>query len=390
MQSEIKYQHPDCRGERLHIMKSTEVLNEVNAFMSEMRDGNFKGVVANLQAAMEYQAEELRIYRERYKEATGKERPELSDDEKRRLARKGRVLNSQLLSIVDASWAPGTVLGWYRTLIAGKYTSTGPNQKKRGRQPVSEELASLIVRLGENNPGWGYKRIRSYLLYLGYKASFMTVKRVLNKHGIYPPEDGRSNSDWELFFNSHQDVIASCDFASYELVTPSGLVREHILFFENITTREVWLGGIAHEPDANWTAQIARNQIDMWDGKLTKMRYLIHDRDPLFLGRFTDILKSAGCQTKLIPPRSPECNGFIESFIKTIKTECLDQLILSTEAQLRYAVTEFIAYYNRERPHSALGGKMINPLPQDSDGEIIEFSRLGGLLKSYRRVKAAA
>lgn len=119
-------------------------------------------------------------------------------------------------------------------------------------------------------------------------------------------------------------------------------------------------------------------------------RYLIHDRDPLFLGKFTDILKTVGCKTKRIPPRSPECNGFIESFIKTIKTECLDRLILTSEAQLRYAVTEFIEYYNRERPHRSLDGRMIKPLPQDSDGEIIEFSRLGGLLKLYRRMKPAA
>ncbi len=47
-------------------------------------------------------------------------------------------------------------------------------------------------------------------------------------------------------------------------------------------------------------------------------------------------------------------------------------------------------YYNHERPHSALDGRMIKPRPQDADGEIVEFSRLGGLLKSYRRVKMAA
>jgi len=69
-------------------------------------------------------------------------------------------------------------------------------------------------------------------------------------------------------------------------------------------------------------------------------------------------------------------NGHIESFIKTIKTECLDHLILTSEVQLRYVVREYLQYYNRERPHSSLGGKMITPLPQDEDGKITEFSRL--------------
>ena len=49
-----------------------------------------------------------------------------------------------------------------------------------------------------------------------------------------------------------------------------------------------------------------------------------------------------------------------------------------------------VEYYNHERPHSGLDGKMIDPCPQDADGEIVEFTRMGGLLKSYRMVKMAA
>ena len=80
----------------------------------------------------------------------------------------------------------------------------------------------------------------------------------------------------------------------------------------------------------------------------------------------------------------------MESFIKTFKKECLNHFVLTSEAQLRYVVKEFLEYYSHERPHSALDGRMIDPWPQDADGEIVEFSRLGGLLKSYRRVKMAA
>ena len=106
------------------------------------------------------------------------------------------------------------------------------------------------------------------------------------------------------------------------------------------------------------------------------------------VGFFVPILKNR--RIKLIQPRCPEQNGYIESFIKTFKTECLNHVILQSEAQLRYVVNEFLIYYNRERPHSGLGGKIIRPWPQDPDGDIQEFSRLGGLLKSYRRVKTAA
>ena len=347
-------------------------------------------MVENLQATIEYQAEKIRIYEEKYKEVTGRERPELNDSDRKRLASKARTLNTHLLQLTETTWSPDTLMNWYRKLIAEKYDSTGPGQKKRGRRVLDEETIALVVKIGKDNPNWGYLRIANYIKYLGHKISFMTIKRILTDHGIYPREDDRKNSDWSKFFDAHTNVLAACDFATYELLTPNGLVREHILFFEDITTREVWLGGIRHEPDANWSTQVARNQTDAFDGKLNGMKYLIHDRDPLFLGKFTDILKSAGCKTKLIPPRMPEYNGHIESFIKTIKTECLDRLILTSEAQLRYVVKEFLEYYNHERPHSGIGGKMINPWPQDEDGEVTEFSRLGGLLKSYRRVKRAA
>ena len=201
-------------------MKTTEILTRINAFMGQMREGDTRKIIANLQAALDYQTEKLRIYEEKYKAETGKERPELTDDERRRLARRGRAMNQYLLSITENTWAPSTVMGWYSKLIADKYNSTGPNQKTRGRKPITDELKKLILRLAEQNPSWGYKRIRDYAVYLGYEVSFMTVKRIMNKYGYFPPTDGRTNSDWEMFFNAHQNVITACDFATYELVTP--------------------------------------------------------------------------------------------------------------------------------------------------------------------------
>ena len=363
----------------------------LNAFMKGMEGDDIRQVVTNLQAVKEFLEEELSIYRKKYTEATGKERPELTDDERRRMARKGKALNGLLLSLVDCSWAPDTVMSWYRTLIADKYNSVGPEQKKRGRKPIPQEVEDFIVRLAEENPNWGYKRVQETVIYMmKIDISVDTVKRVMNRHGFYAPPNGRENNDFNLFYDAHKDVLAACDFCTYELRTPYGLSRRHILFFEDITTREAWCGGIVEDPDGNYMAQVARNQMDCFDGKLLKYRYLLHDNDPLFKGRFTSILNGSGCKTKRIRPFRPEQNGYMESFIKTFKTECLNHLILSTDEQLRYVVREFLLYYNHERPHSGLDGRLIDPWPQDEEGEIITFSRLGGLLKSYRRVKQAA
>ena len=108
-------------------------------------------VVANLQAVIEYKEEELRIYRKKYKEDTGKERPDLTDDERRGLARKGKALNKLLLSLVGGSWSPQTVLGWYKTLIAEKYDSVAPDRRNvegsvfRNIIPPSDLKLNLVI-----------------------------------------------------------------------------------------------------------------------------------------------------------------------------------------------------------------------------------------------------
>lgn len=101
-------------------------------------------------------------------------------------------------------------------------------------------------------------------------------------------------------------------------------------------------------------------------------------------------MKGSGITPKRLPAFMPMMNSYAENFVKSIKNECLNKLILTSEEQLRYATKNYVFYYNHCRPHRGLGGRMIEPLPQDEDGEIVEFNYLGGLLRSYRHVKQAA
>jgi len=118
--------------------------------------------------------------------------------------------------------------------------------------------------------------------YLDYNIFATTVRKISNDHGIVPDLERRARGDWQQCSMTQQYVTAATDFATVERVTEHGLVREHLLFFMDIGTREVRLGGIVHNPDSNWTTQIARNMCDMWDGFLHGKKYLIHDRDSLF------------------------------------------------------------------------------------------------------------
>ena len=374
-------------------MNSKQVNDTVNrlvSFLGDVKDGNLREILANMQKMCDYQAEKLRIYEEHLTELTGKERPALTDSDKKRLAQKGKALNDFLLASVEPTWAPGTLRGWYNELIGAKYNSVKDGQKKRGRKPVSQEIVDKVLKLAKNNPDWGYDRIAGTMRYLGYDVCASTVKHILSDYGIVPDPERRLRGDWDQFIETQQYSTASTDFAQVERLTPNGLVRESLLFFMDIGSREVQLGGIVHAPDSNWTTQIARNMCDMWDGFLLGKKYLIHDRDSLFNKRFDSVFESIGITIKKLPPFTPQMNARMENCIRAIKTECLDKMIFTTQAQLRLAVKEYLEYWNHYRPHAGLDGKMVMPYPQDMNAPIKEVSFLGGLLHGYRREPMAA
>ena len=191
------------------------------------------------------------------------------------------------------------------------------------------------------------------------------------------------------FLETQQFFTGATDFAQVEMLTPFGIVRQSLLFFMDIGKREVRFGGMAHNPDSNWTTQIARNMCDMFDGFMREKKYLIHDRDSLFNKRFDAIFESIGITIKRLPPFTPQMNGRMENFMRALKTECMDKIIFTAEWQIRLAAKEYLEYYNHYRPTSALDGKMINSYPQDDDGKIQEISFFGGLLHGYKRMKQA-
>ena len=367
-----------------------ETVNRLMSFMQDVKDGDLRTILSNMQKMSDYMAEKIRIYEEHLTALTGRAHPELTESDKRRLARKGKELNDFLLASVEPTWAPGTIRNWYNQLVGAKYDSTGVNQKKRGRKSKSPEIIEEVLRLAERNPERGYKRIAGTMNYLGYDISASTVKNILDEHGIVPDPERRLRGDWDQFIQTQQYVTAATDFAPVERLTPSGLIRESLLFFMDIGTREVRLGGIVNYPDGNWTTQIARNMCDMWDGFMLGKKYLIHDRDTLFHRRFDMIFESIGVKIKKLPPFSPQMNSRMENFIRAIKTECLDKMIFTSAAQLRIAVKEYLEYWNHYRPHEGLGGSMVMPYPQDMDAPVREVSFLGGLLHGYRRETLAA
>jgi transposase InsO family protein len=115
-----------------------------------------------------------------------------------------------------------------------------------------------------------------------------------------------------------------------------------VLFVIDLKTRRIEIAGIAAAADGRWMCQIARNLTDMEDGFLLRSRYLIHDRDPLFTKGFREILDRSGVRSVRLPSRSPNLNAFAERFVRSIKSECLAQVIPMGVAHLRRAVREYV------------------------------------------------
>ena len=330
---------------------------------------------------IEYLLEENKVLREKF----GKKRILLNDSQRRRLAVLGKRLGRNVLSQFCTSFSPDTILRWHRELVARKYDGSR-NRSKHGRPIISEEIRQLILDMAEECKHFGCKKITGYLKYLGYKVSRTTVRRILIEHGIDPNPNRPVKTTWREFIQSHWESLAATDFFTVEVYTLKGLTRYMVLFVIDYATRKVEIAGIIPQADGNWMKQIARNLSDPIDGFLKDKRYLIHDRDPLFTRCFSDILKIAGVKTVKISPKSPNMTPYAERFVRTIKSECLEKMLILGESHLRHIISTYCDYYHHRRPHQGLDNNMIEPLPQDEYGKIVLEKQLGGLLKSYRRV----
>jgi transposase InsO family protein len=191
---------------------------------------------------------------------------------------------------------------------------------------------------------------------------------------------------WAKFLKAHWEAIAAADFFTVEVWTAVGLVRYMVFFVLDLGTRRVEIAGIAPAPTGLWMSQVARNLVDEFEGFLKGKRYLIHDRDPLYTRDFRARLSSAGVESVRLPARSPNLNAYAERFVLSIKSECLDRMVVMGEGHLRRAVAEYVKHYHRERTHQGLGNRLIEGEPQQSGfGRVTCHPRLGGLLNHFAR-----
>ena len=326
-----------------------------------------------------YLTEENRVLRELH----GKKRLRFTDDQRRRLAAKGKSLGRRGLREFSSIVTPDTILRWHRELIARKYD--GSLMRGPGRPAIANEIRALAVRMASENEGWGYTRIVGELSKLGHRVSRSTVRRILKEHGIGPAPERLPHMPWSKFLKAHWAALAAADFFTIEVWTKIGLVRYLVFFVIDLPTRRVEIAGIAPVPNGLWMRQVARNLIDDVGGFLRGKGFLIHDRDPLYTREFRALLSHAGVTSVRLPSRSPNLNAYAERFVLSIKSECLDRMVLIGERHLRKAVGTYVEHYHLERPHQGLGNRPIEGVPKPSAGVVLRRERLGGILSHYYR-----
>ena len=244
-----------------------------------------------------------------------------------------------------------------------------------------------MLQLARENPSWGYDRIVGALANVGHQVSDQTVGNILQRQGLGPAPERKRHTTWAEFIRRHKEVLWATDFFTTEVWTATGLTTFYVLFFLQLQTRKVILGGLTPFPKEAWLKQLARN-LTTEDGPMAHARFLLHDRETKFSQDFDALFQSAGIEALKLPPQSPNLNAFAERWVRSVKDECLDQLILFGERSLRHALQEYLAHHQHERNHQGLNN--VIPFPDQPtggrDGTIRKSERLGGLLNFYYRV----
>lgn len=306
------------------------------------------------------------------------DRQAITDDDRSLLAAIAQALPRAL----QAGWivTPDTLLRWHRRRIARHWTQP---RRPPGRPRTASEIRRLVVRIAGENPTWGYRRIHGELNRLGHSIAASTVWQILKDHGI-EPAPRRTELSWTAFLGS-QAAIA-CDFATID----TALFRcYYLLFFIDITNREVFFAGITTKPTGAWTTQAARNLFLAHAERLESARALVRDRASQFIDTFDEVFRTEAMKILKTPIRTPVANSLAQRWIGTLRRELLDRTIIWNRHQLERLVVDYVDHYNAHRPHRSLhqqpprAEQARAPDPPTNGFRVIKHTRCSGLIHEY-------
>jgi putative transposase len=311
--------------------------------------------------------------------------------ERRRLARVSAPLGKGWLDLIASVAAPATIRRWrHRPSPGASKKAGGP-----GRPRAPERIAQIVLRLAAENQ-WGVTRIHGELRKLGLAGSISrtTIRNLLRDNGHDPgPRTGEGT--WDDFIQRHRETLWASDFLSKPALTPEGRRDAYVFFVKHIGTKRVWMSPATFHPTTDWVAQQARNFTMFLRDHDLQATHIICDRDTKYRGPFCDVLRGDGIEVVRIAFAAPEMNCHAESFVGTLKRECLNHFVISSIDHMHHLCQQYAVFYNTVRPHRALDNRTISETqvptaPDDYVHETLVCTKwLGGVLKHYQWEKAA-
>ena len=309
-------------------------------------------------------------------------RPRLEPADRALLAALSRLLPRRVWPAFSVK--PETLLRWHRQLVARRWTYP---QRKPGRPRLARPRQDLIVRLARENPHWGYQRIAGEIKRIGLAVSATTVRKVLSCAGV-PPAPERARASWRSFLRQQAASTLACDFFTVETLA---LQRIYVLFFLSLARRRLELIACTANPNGAWVTQQARNVVMQLAEQEQPFQLLIHDRDTKLSRAFDEVFRSEGIEVIRTPVRAPNANAFAERWVRTVRSDCLDRILIIGRRHLDRVLRVYGKHYTEHRPHRAL--QLIPPSGADtvtvehtSTAPIVHrHDLLGGLIHEYHR-----
>jgi transposase InsO family protein len=243
--------------------------------------------------------------------------------------------------------------------------------------------------MARENPRWGYRRIQGELLKLGHRVGASTVRRVLKRLRVPPAPSRDTDTSWRRFLRAQASTMLACDFFHVDCAVT--LKRIYVFFVIEVATRYVHVVGMTPRPDGPWTTQQVRNLLVDLGERANDFRFFVRDRAGQFTMSFDAVLADAGIEVVKIPPSCPRANCYAERFVRTVRSEVTDRLLIVNERHLRTVLERYISHYNQRRPHQALQLRPPRPdraAPSASYSHVVRRPVLAGLINEYEPAAA--
>jgi len=274
---------------------------------------------------------------------------------------------------------PDTLLRWHRDLFRRHWRWKSRTVRQARRAKVPAETIALIREMAAANRLWGAERIRGELRKVGICVAKTTVQR--HMRGTRQPR--RARQTWATFLRNHAGEIWACDC----LPVTDALFRPlHAFVVVAHASRRVVHVGVTRHPTDAWVAQQLREATPF----VQRPRYLVRDRDCRYGPAFARVATASGITQLRTAYRAPRQNATCERFLGSVRRECLDHILVLSEAHLRRVLREYVAYFNQDRPHQGRGQHIpgdaaASPVRAGGAGNVRAFPVLGGLHHAYQR-----